>query len=317
MSIKPFEIKRRRRLSRSEEQKIKIPHFLRNPLSHSSQYPINHYIGNPLPGLQTVNDPIFLLPNQEDYNKEFLEEYVTLPIEYENLDVSYTPSAISTITNFIAIVDLLSEIPSDETIILKIVQNGHTQHIYDLVLELFDNVGRIDIWFEGQSSIKPNPKICQFRGSPIFQPENETTVMFFLSDNVPTPQDLKYQQFVFDIIKPDCYSLMYSDNLDGKDKFQYLSNHIRTTFTGFESRTLDIENIELMSYYYETVTRQTWPWSLNGENNMSFDDVHIHSIITKYLENRYIPVTRDLIKSTIALIESSLTKTMYRPRFNR
>lgn len=315
MSKKP---PRKRKLSKSEDDGLKedkhkdVHPEKKNVLSMSCQYPIQYYNGYPLSGLQTIQNPIFTMPGGEIHCNEFDESLVELPIHAEDIDQNTIENKISGCSNFLTVMDACCMASDIHT--LKIIQNGHTHHLFDIILEYFPEIEKIEIWSTRFLPIHANEKIILRKGYPEKQ-DGKGILLISLSDSALTRDEMEYQNYCYHMFQPEYFSLFFTPQIQGACRLQCMANHARI-ISSTEITEISQEDVDKMIRYYEFNIRLLWPWSVFQFQNLDFDIAYAYHILGKYFARSDQEISDHAFNESLKDIQERIANKIYKPRLN-
>lgn len=310
MSKKP---PRKRKLSKSEDDGLKDVVFeKKNILSMSCQYPIQYYNGYPLPGLQTIQNPIFTMPGGEIHHNEFDDTLIQLPIHTEDIHQNANENKISGCSNFLTVIDACCMTRNIHT--LKIVQHGHVHHLFDIILEYFPKIEKIEIWSTRFLAVQGGDKIILRKGYPEKQ-DGKGVLLISLSDSSLTRDEMEYQNYCYEMFQPEYFSLFFTPEIQGSVKLQCMANNARV-ISSTEITEICQEDVDKMIRYYEFNIRLLWPWSVFEFQNLDFDIAYAYHILGKYFVKSDQEISDQAFNESLKDIQERISNKIYKPRLN-
>jgi hypothetical protein len=304
-----------------------------NSLSRSCVYPIEKYKGPPLPGILSINEPLFEVPETTEnvYTDslnfiEDTEEKSTSPFEDGDslTRVLYREQSISPVSNFMALVEFLNDCEFGSKNLLKIVSLGRCQYIYDLVAEFFPRITKIEVCGKNRVPTSPqNKRVTSVKG--IFDERDsgvtwDKVFMFSLTDSTVVDQeDILYQSECYCNIKPDRASLIFSkQNINGRVYVQPFSSQARILPGDSDCSLSEEKTVELINHY-NVITRYVWPWKFSrGEIEVSklrFDECRGFSILYNYYKDKKdVKLSESFLSERWKEINASIDSKVYRLR---
>lgn len=309
----PVNNKRRRRCSRSEEHEIKRPTSpMYSQLSKSCQYPVNSYTSAILPGLSTISSPFFTIPSDDFKINVFEDNYTVISEPLEKLKSNDKIIGVSALSNLLAIVDLVS---SNDVAKLTVIQYGHTQYFYNVLLELFPHLEAVEVWSRDRIPISNSERLSIHKGIPTISIDSSNAVIS-VSDHISTALDLEYQRSCIDNLQCTTYSLFYSEGISGLPKYQCISSQSRIVSSSESTEIMF--NVEDSTAYHDLITRQLWPWSFEDIHYISFDEATSYQVLKKYYEKFFdVAITADVLQTSLLSVKNSLSSALFRPKFTK